>query len=89
MASTPATKMPTSRLAVTRWVGLPNILAGREVVPELLQDDLSAPALAIAAEEQLFAPQAQLEAFRELRAMLDIDFDGAVAAALGHLYSHA
>lgn len=26
-----------SRLATTKWVGLPNILAGRELVPELLQ----------------------------------------------------
>jgi lipid-A-disaccharide synthase len=77
----------TSRLAVTPWVGLPNILAGREVVPELLQDDLTPSALAIAAEEQLAAPQRQLTAFRELRSALDIDFDAAVATALGNLYA--
>jgi lipid-A-disaccharide synthase len=26
-----------SRIATTKWVGLPNVLAGRELVPELLQ----------------------------------------------------
>jgi lipid-A-disaccharide synthase len=35
------------------WVGLPNILAGEEVVPELLQDDATDEALAAALMRQL------------------------------------
>lgn len=35
-----------SRMATTKFVGLPNILAGRELVPELLQDAATPEALA-------------------------------------------
>lgn len=34
-----------SRMAITRFVGLPNVLAGREVVPELLQEAANPQAL--------------------------------------------
>jgi lipid-A-disaccharide synthase len=35
------------------WIGLPNILAGEGIVPELLQDEVTAPALADALIAQL------------------------------------
>lgn len=36
------------RLVTTRWVALPNLIAGREIVPELLQDRLTSGALVAA-----------------------------------------
>jgi lipid-A-disaccharide synthase len=36
------------RLVTTRWFALPNLIAGREIVPELLQDRLTADALVAA-----------------------------------------
>jgi len=38
------------RLAYLPWVGLPNILCGEEMVPELLQDDATPERLAAALE---------------------------------------
>jgi lipid-A-disaccharide synthase len=78
----PLTWSIMSRLAVTRFVGLPNVLAGDAVVPELLQDALSAPALALAAEDLLFAPQRQLEVLAAQRGALRADFDAEVVDAL-------
>lgn len=78
-----------SRLVVTPWVGLPNVLAGREVVPELLQDRLSAPALALEAEALLYDPSEQLSEFARQTQALSIDFDSAVAGALAPLIRHA
>jgi hypothetical protein len=51
-------------------------------VPELLQDALSAPALALAAEDLLFAPQRQLEVLAAQRGALRADFDAEVVDAL-------
>ena len=78
-----------SRLVVTPWVGLPNVLAGREVVPELLQDRLSAPALALEAEALLFDPSEQLSEFARQTQALSVDFDSAVADALAPLIRYA
>ena len=78
----PLTWSIMSRLAVTPYVGLPNILAGAAVVPELLQDALDAPALALAAEQLLDDGDAQLRALAPCRTALDVDFDSAVAGAL-------
>ena len=78
-----------SRLVVTPWVGLPNVLAGREVVPELLQDRLSAPALALEAEALLYDPSEQLSEFARQTQALSVDFDSAVAGALAPLIRHA
>jgi len=58
-----------SRLVRTPWVGLPNILAGRRVVPELLQDAATPDALAEALDPLLRpgpARNAQLETFAAL-----------------------
>lgn len=70
-----------SRLAVTPYVGLPNILAGAPIVPELLQDQLSAPDLALAAETLLHEGQAQVTALARARDRLAQDFDQALGAA--------
>lgn len=80
--ATPVTWSIMSRLMVTEHVGLPNIFAGERVVPELLQNDLNAPALALAAEELLFDGKRQLDALEDSRAALTIDFDSAVIEAL-------
>ena len=45
------------------WVGLPNILAGEFLVPELLQSDAEPRALAVALLEWLEAPASRTEAF--------------------------
>lgn len=66
------------------WVGLPNILAGREIVPELLQDAATPEALADALERQLQNPEAddQQAAFRAIHAALQADTAGVIADAL-------
>lgn len=73
------------RLAVTRFVGLPNVFAGEAVVPELLQDDFSPAALALATESLLFDGQRQVDALDEHREALKTDFGAAVVAALNPL----
>jgi lipid-A-disaccharide synthase len=42
----PLTYAIARRLVSTRWVGLPNLVLGREVLPELLQDEMTPTALA-------------------------------------------
>lgn len=78
----PASWALLSRLAVTEFVGLPNIIAGRPVVPELLQDRLTPAALALEAEVLLFNGEAQLRELAGVRDSLDRDFESAVASAL-------
>ncbi len=41
----PITKFAFDKLAQTRWVGLPNIIAGREISPEFLQQKMKAEEL--------------------------------------------
>lgn len=43
----PLTFWIARRLVKTPWVGLPNVLAGQEIVPELIQDEARAERLAI------------------------------------------
>jgi lipid-A-disaccharide synthase len=52
------------------YITLPNILLGREVVPERLQDDATPERLADALEPLLADPEAQLAGLREVRATL-------------------
>jgi len=74
------------RLAVTAHVGLPNVLAERAIVPELLQEDFCAPALALEAEMLLGgAGVEQVQALAPVRAAMDRDFDAAVSTSLGAL----
>lgn len=49
------------RMAYLPWVGLPNILCGESVVPELLQDDASPQALADALDDWLKHPLKRAE----------------------------
>ncbi len=80
------------RMAVTEYVGLPNILAGHAVVPELLQHDLTAAALALEAEGLLGAAgQAQVDALQSAREGMARDFDLEAGRCLSELLtaSHA
>jgi lipid-A-disaccharide synthase len=55
------------------WISLPNIVAGRGAVPEILQDDVTGARLAREAEHLLVDPvaaTAQRAAFKELRSRL-------------------
>lgn len=53
-----------------RFITLPNLVLGREVVPELLQEDATPQRLAAAMELALEDPSRQYAAFEELRAAL-------------------
>jgi lipid-A-disaccharide synthase len=60
-------------LVRVRWASLPNLVAGRAIVPEILQDELSGERLAVEARRLLddpLAATAQRAAFRDLRARL-------------------
>jgi lipid-A-disaccharide synthase len=73
------------RQALLPWVGLPNILAGRGLVPEIIQDKATPEALSQALQELLAnrdARQAQLEEFRHQRARLKRDTPRLIAQAL-------
>jgi len=60
-----------SRLAITHFVGLPNVLAGRALVPELLQDAATPDALAAAVENAFERGDLeQVPYFDELAAMI-------------------
>lgn len=62
------------RLLTTRWVALPNLIADREIVPEILQDGLTTDAL-VAATRPLLDPESaavkrQREGLAEVRRRL-------------------
>ncbi|HEV8441293.1 MAG TPA: lipid-A-disaccharide synthase [Methylomirabilota bacterium] len=60
-------------LVRVRWCSLPNLVAGRAVVPEILQDDVTGQRLAAEALKLLedpIAAAAQRAAFKDLRARL-------------------
>jgi lipid-A-disaccharide synthase len=60
-------------LTRSQWISLPNIVAGRGAVPELLQDEVSGARLALEAERLLVDPlaaTAQRAAFKEVRSRL-------------------
>jgi lipid-A-disaccharide synthase len=60
-------------LSYSPWVSLPNIVAGRTVVPEILQAEVSGARLAAEAERLLIDPvaaRAQRAAFDEVRVRL-------------------
>lgn len=74
-----------SRLVKTPWAALPNILAGRALVPELIQDDATAPAMAAALLPLLRESDAaadQCRAFDALHEQLALDFAAQAADAL-------
>jgi lipid-A-disaccharide synthase len=67
------TEMMVRLLAHGRFISLPNIVAGRAVVPEILQGDVSGQRLAAEVSRLLEDPvaaMAQRAAFKDLRAQL-------------------
>lgn len=75
-----------SRLAITRFVGLPNVLADREVVPELLQDAASPEQLVRQVEYVLErGGEQQVPVFDELAAQIGGGFAVRTADALDSL----
>jgi lipid-A-disaccharide synthase len=52
-----------------RHIGMPNIVAGREIVPELLQDDVNGPAIAARARDILETPGRRAGMVADLRAV--------------------
>ena len=67
------TEMVGRLLTRIPWISLPNIVAGRTVVPELLQAEVTGPRLAAEAERLLEDPAAataQRAAFKDLRERL-------------------
>ena len=75
-----------SRMAVTPFVGLPNVLAGRQVVPELLQEAAAPEMLAQQVEAVLArGDQTQLPIFEELAAQIGGGFAGRAADAIESL----
>ena len=76
----------------TSVYSLPNILAGRRVVPELMQDDCTSPALAAALAPMLRArtlPADTLEEFIRLHESLRGDAEHNAAAAIADLLTIA
>lgn len=73
------------RQALLPWIGLPNILAGRNLVPEILQERATPENLAdalLALLEDESARVSQIEAFRVQRARLRRDTPRLIAQAL-------
>ncbi|KZX55084.1 lipid-A-disaccharide synthase [Halioglobus sp. HI00S01] len=73
------------RLAITPFAALPNVLSGRALVPELLQDGATAEAMAASAEPLLEggeAAQKQVSAFDDIHATLRRDYAHRAAEAL-------
>jgi lipid-A-disaccharide synthase len=58
------------RMIKHRFITLPNLVLGREVVPELLQDRANPAGLAVALEGLMNDPAQQYEAFLEFRKAL-------------------
>ncbi len=80
------------RQALQPWIGLPNILAGENIVPEIIQKQATPEALAQALATLLEDPDArerQLESFRQQRARLKRNTPALIAQALRPFLSGA
>ena len=72
-------------MSTTKYVALPNILAGRELVPELLQETATAANLAAAIEgvwRRVHADSAYFDACGDLHRQLRRGADGQAAEAV-------
>ncbi len=81
-----------SRLVRTPFAALPNILGGRALVPELIQGDATAAAMAAALQSLLSDPetaQRQLQGFSVIHQALRRDFATSAASALVALVAAA
>jgi lipid-A-disaccharide synthase len=77
-----------SRLIKTKFISLPNLLAGEALVPELLQDDVNSDALCRALEQWMDQPERVVELkgrFAKLHRLLRRDASGAAAQAVAQL----
>ena len=73
------------RQALLPWIGLPNILAGASIVPEIIQNQATPVALAHALDNLLNdcdARETQIESFRQQRARLKRNTPALIAQAL-------
>lgn len=73
------------RQALQPWIGLPNILAGADIVPEIIQNQATPDTLADALEHLLNdhdARDRQIESFRQQRARLKRNTPALIAQAL-------
>lgn len=66
----PALVKHARRVYSGKYITLPNLVTGREIVPELLQDRATPEALAQTMDEVLREPQRQYAEFEQLRAAL-------------------
>jgi lipid-A-disaccharide synthase len=75
----------------TPYAGLPNILAGEAVVPELIQSDLTVPSLtdALATLRREDARQAQQTAFTLLEQQLGANFGERCATVIAERLEQA
>ncbi len=87
----PVTYAIVSRLVSTPYFALPNILAGEQIVPELIQDDASPAALAAAVAKLLEAglDADDCEAFDRIHAELRCDAGETAAEAVLSLLERA
>lgn len=80
------------RKRVSSFVGLPNIIMGREVIPEILQEDATVARLSKELAE-LLGDEARREAmrvaFREMRGRLEADSLGGMLAGFEQVCGHA
>ena len=66
-----------------KWVSLPNLLANKEIVPELIQNELNAENLVPLLKERLYQDQSELnQAFIDIHNMLKQDSDNLAAQAV-------
>jgi len=73
------------RQALQPWIGLPNILAGENIVPEIIQKQATPANLAQSLEQVLSDPDTrnrQLDSFRQQRARLKRNTPALIAQAL-------
>ncbi|GAB6264198.1 lipid-A-disaccharide synthase [Photobacterium sp. R1] len=79
----PLTAWLAKRMLKTKYVSLPNILADRELVPELLQEDCVPEKLAAAVEQSLASENSALMAeFTRLHQLIRCDADKQAANAV-------
>jgi len=73
------------RQALQPWIGLPNIMAGETIVPEIIQNQATPEALANAIEhllQDVDSRNAQIEAFKHQRSRLKRNTPALIAQAL-------
>lgn len=82
----PSTFWIVNKLLKTPYVSIPNILAQRKLVPELLQDDATPESLSSSLAQALSSNNSELVAkFTELHQQLKLDADERAADAVCHL----